>query len=125
VVQPILNHVRFLADIFLLLAIRDGSGLLVQPLLLFGFGFRTVLVEETEGLGRGVAVEGMAELGDGGGNFETEVEDFLLALEADVFGPFDHAGEVAAGLDVLTDTEVAGAFFEEGVLFNISDGNCE
>lgn len=38
----------------------------------------------------------------------------------DVFGPFYHAREVAAGLDVLTDTEVAGAFFDEGIL---STGN--
>ena len=53
---------------------------------------------------------------DRGGNFETEVEDLLLALKAYVFGPFYHAREVAAGLDVLADAEVAGAFFDEGVL---------
>jgi hypothetical protein len=40
-------------------------------------------------------------LGNGGGNLETLVEDNLLALESDVFGPLHEAGEVAGGLDVL------------------------
>lgn len=88
----------------------------MQSLLLLGFSLRLILVEELEGLGGGVAVENVGELGDGGGDFETEVEDLLLALEADVFGPFYHAREVAAGLDVLTDTEVAWALFDERVL---------
>lgn len=57
------------------------------------------------------------ELGDGGGNFEAEVEDFLLALQAYVFGPFDHAREVTTGLDVLANAKVAGAFLDERVLF--------
>lgn len=45
------------------------------------------------------------------------MEDLLLTLQAHVFGPFDHAREIAAWLDVLADAEVAGAFFDEGVLF--------
>ena len=56
------------------------------------------------------------ELSDRGRDFETEMEDFALALETHVFGPFYHAREVAAGLDVLPDAEIAGTFFEEGVL---------
>ena len=52
----------------------------MQPLFLLGFGLWLVLVEELEGLGGGVAVEDVGELGDGGGDFETEVENFLLAL---------------------------------------------
>ena len=55
-------------------------------------------------------------MSDRGWDFEAQVQDLALPLEADVFGPFDHAGEVAAGLDILSDTEVAGAFFDEGVL---------
>ena len=58
----------------------------------------------------------MLELGDCGGDFEAEIEDFLLPLETDVFGPAYHAGEVAAGLDVLSDAIVAGTAFDEGVL---------
>lgn len=59
----------------------------------------------------------MLELGDRRWDFEAEIEDFLLALQADVFGPFYHAREVAAGLDVLADAEVAGTFFEERILY--------
>jgi hypothetical protein len=120
VVQPVLNDVRLLAHILLLLAVGYSSGFLVQPLLLLGFGLGPVLVEEAEGLGCGVAVEGVRELGDGGGHFEAKIQYLLLALETDVFGPFDHAREVAAWLDVLADTEVAGAFLEEGVLICVS-----
>jgi hypothetical protein len=43
----------------------------------------------------------MRELGNGGGNLETLVEDDLLALKADVFGPLDEAGQVGLGTDVL------------------------
>ena len=56
------------------------------------------------------------ELGNGWRHFEAEVEDLALALQANVFGPFDHAREVAARLDVGADAEVAGAFFDERVL---------
>lgn len=44
------------------------------------------------------------------------MQDLALALEAHVLGPFHHAREIAAGLDVLTNAEVAGTFFDEGVL---------
>lgn len=116
VVQAILDHKRLLADILLLLPLAHGRRLLMQPFLLLSLGLRAVFVEKLEGLRGGVAVEMVRELRDRGGYFEAEVEDLLLALEADVGGPFDHAGEVAAGLDVLTDAEVAGAFFDEGAL---------
>lgn len=43
------------------------------------------------------------------------IEDERLT-EADVFWPFYHAGEIAARLDILTDSEIARAFFDEGVL---------
>lgn len=88
----------------------------MQTFLLLSLGFRTVLVEEFEGLRCGVAVEVVGELSDRGGDFEAEVENLLLTLEADVCGPFDHTREVAARLDVLANAEVAGAFFDEGVL---------
>lgn len=116
VVQPVFHRIGFLADILLLLALADGRGLLEQALLLLGLGLGPVLVEELEGLRGGVAVQVVGELGDGGGHLEAEVQDLLLALQADVFGPFHHAGEVAARLDVLADAVVAGAFFDEGVL---------
>lgn len=120
VVETVLDGVRLLADVLLLLAGLDGGGLLVQALLLFGLGFGAVLVEELESLGGGVAVEDVLELGDRRGDLEAHVEDLPLALETDILGPLDHASKVAAGLDVLTDTEVARALLDEGVLVDVS-----
>ena len=90
-IQPILDRVRLLAHILLLLALLYRCRLLEQSLLLLSPGLRLVLVEQLEGLRGGVAVEDVAELGDGGRDFEAEVEDLLLPLQAHVFGPFDHA----------------------------------
>jgi len=115
-VQPILNRIRLLTHILLLLPLIHRRRLLQQPLLLLRLRLRLVFVEQLEGLRGGVAVQHVGELRDGRGDFETQVEDFLLALQADVFGPFYHAREVAAGLDVLAYAEVAGALFDEGVL---------
>lgn len=116
VVETVLHGVGLLADVLLLLALGDSGGLLVDALLLLGLGLRTVLVEELEGLGGGVAVESVGELGNRRGNLQAHVEDLALALQANVLGPFDEAGEVALGLNVLADTEVLGAALNEGVL---------
>lgn len=116
VVQTVLDVVRLLGDILLLLALGDGGSLLDETLLLLGLGLRAVLGEELEGLGSGVAVQGVLELGNGRGNLEAHVQNLLLALEADIFGPLDEAGQVALGLDVLADTEVAGTLLDERVL---------
>ena len=99
VVQAILDEERLSG--LDLLAISDGGsgGLETGLLLLKRLG--AVLVEELEELSRGVLVESVGELGDGGGNLETLVKDNLLALELDVFGPLDEAGQVGLGLDVL------------------------
>ena len=118
VVEAVFDGVGFLAHVLLLLAFFHGRGFFQQSFVLLGFGLGLVFVQELEGLGGGVAVEDVGELGDGWGYFEAEVEDLLLALETYVFGPFDHAGEVAAGLDILADAEVAGTLFDEGVLFD-------
>lgn len=56
------------------------------------------------------------ELSYRGRNFEAEVEDLLLALEADVLWPLYHAGEVTRRLDVLADAEVSGSLLDERVL---------
>lgn len=116
VVETVLDVVRLLGDILLLLALGDGGGLLDETLLLLGLGLRAVLGEELEGLRSGVAVQGVLELGNRRGDLQTHVQNLLLALEADIFGPLDEAGQVALGLDVLTDTEVTGALLDERVL---------
>ena len=116
VVETVLDDVGLLADVLLLLALLDGGGLLGQALLLLGLGLRTVLVEELQDLGGGVAVEDVLELGDRRGHLQAHVEDLALALEQDILGPLHHAREVALRLDVLADTEVAGTLLDERVL---------
>jgi hypothetical protein len=51
VVEAVLGGVGLLAGVLLLLALRDGGGLLGETLLLLGLGLRSVLVEELESLG--------------------------------------------------------------------------
>jgi len=116
VVETVLDGVGLLGDILLLLALGDGGGLLGQTLLLLGLGLRAVLVEELEGLGSGVAVQNLGELGNGRGNLQAHVEDLALTLQADILGPAHHARKVATGLDVLADTEVTGTSLDERVL---------
>lgn len=116
VVETVLDGVGLLGDILLLLALLDGGSLLEETLLLLGLGFRAVLVEELESLGGGVLVQNLGELSQSRGNLQAHLENLLLALEADVLGPLDHAAHVALGLDVLADTEVAGAALDERVL---------
>lgn len=120
VVETVLDGVGLLGDILLLLALLDGGGLLEKTLLLLGLGLRAVLVEELEGLGSGVAVQGVLELSNGRRNLQAEVEDLLLALETDILRPLHHAGEVTLGLDVLADTVVARALLDERVLGDVS-----
>lgn len=120
VVETVLDVVRLFADVLLLLALGDGGGLTLETLLLLGLSLRTVLVEELEGLGSGVAVQGALELSDRRGNLEAEVQDLLLALQADVLGPLDETAEVALRLDVLANTEVAGALLDERVLLTVN-----
>ena len=120
VVETVLGGVWLLADILLLLALLDGGGLLQQTLLLLGLALWAVLVEELEGLCGGVAVEDVLELGNRRWDLETEVQDLLLALETNILGPLHHTGEVATGLDILSDTIVAGALLNERVLSSLA-----
>jgi len=115
-VETVLDSVRLLGNIFLLLTILDSLSLLGQTLLLLSLGLWAVFVEEAEGLGGSVLVESVLELSNCRGNLQTQVEDLLLALHANIFGPFDEPREVAFGLDVLADTEVSGALLDERVL---------
>jgi hypothetical protein len=120
-VETILGSIRLLRDVFLLLALLDGGGLLQQTLLLLGLALGAVLVEELESLCSGVSVEDVLELGNRGWDLETEVQDLLLALQTDIFGPLHHTGEVATRLDVLTDAIVTGALLDERVLPLVSN----
>ena len=120
VVETVLDSVGLLADVLLLLTLLDGGSLLEQTLLLLSLGLRAVLVQELECLGGGVLVQNVLELSERRGNLEAHLEDLLLALKTDVLGPLHHAGDIALGLDVLTDTEVARTLLDEGILWQVS-----
>ena len=63
-----------------------------------------------------VLVNSLLELVEGGRNLQSLEEDSLLALDADVLGPLDEAGQVSLGLDVTTDSKVTSILLEEGAL---------
>ena len=59
----------------------------MQAFFLLRFGLRSILVQQLESLGSGVAVKGILKLGDRRRDFEAHVQDLFLALEADVLWP--------------------------------------
>jgi hypothetical protein len=107
VVETVLGEQGLLGVVGLLVLASVGSGSGETGLLLL-LRLGAVLVEELEQLGSSVLVEGVGELSDGRGNLEALVQDDLLALQADVFGPLDEAGEVTGGLDVLACDSTVG-----------------
>lgn len=116
VVQAVLDNVWLLGHVLLLLALGDGGGLLGETLLLLGGGLRSVLVEQLEGLGGGVLVQRVLELGDGRWDLEPALQDLLLSLQEHVVGPLDESSHVALWLDVLADAEASWSSLEERVL---------
>jgi len=70
-----------------------------------------------------VLIDGVGELSNGWGNLKALHKDGFLSLNADVLGPFDETGEVSLGLNVTTDSEVAGVLNEEGALLVILGGS--
>lgn len=84
-----------------LLLLSSGLSGSLETRLLLLLGLRAVLVKELEQLSSSVLVESVRELSDSRGNLETLAEDDLLALKADVFGPFDETSQVGLGLNVL------------------------
>jgi hypothetical protein len=116
VVEAVLDRVGLLADILLLLALRHRRRLFVQTLLLLGLRLGAILVEQPEALRRKVPVKRVLELRNGRRHLEPQVQDLLLALQPDVFGPLDHARQVPLRLYVLPDAEVLGPPLNLGVL---------
>ena len=86
--------------ILLLVCGGGGSGSLQTGFLLL-LRLGSVLIEKLEQLCGGVLVEGVRKLSDRGWDLESLVQDDLLALQADVFGPLDEAGHVPCGLNIL------------------------
>lgn len=91
--------VSYFGVLLLILSGRGGGSQKTSLLVLLRLG--AVFVKELEQLSGGVLVQSVRELSNGGGDLETLVEDDLLTLKADVFGPLDKAGQVGLGADVL------------------------
>ena len=89
-------------DLLRLRALGSSLRSSVETSLFLLLSLGAVLVEEFKKLCGGVLVQSVGELGNGGGNLQALVENDLLALEADIFGPFNESGQVGLWLDVLT-----------------------
>ena len=57
---------------------------------------------------------------EGWGDLKAVHQNPLLALEEDVTGPTDEAGQIALMLDALANTETTGTLLEERVLLAVS-----
>lgn len=125
VVQPIFDEERLL--VFLLsLAFSSGLSLGFKSGLFLLLGLRTIFVQQLEQLRSRILIKGVGKLSNGGRDLETLVEDDLLPLKADVFGPLDKPGQVSGRLNVLSNAEVFGMGLEERVFgrfnFFLSEG---
>jgi hypothetical protein len=92
------------------------SGELSQTRLLLDASLGAVLAENFEELGLLITSNGALELGNAWWDLQALHKDSLLALDADVLGPSDKAGQVSLGLDVSSDSKVVGVLFEQRFL---------
>jgi len=90
-----------------------GTG--TQSHLLGLFAFRTVLVHQFEHLSGCLTVQSLTELVYRWGDLKTLNENGLVALETDVLGPSDEAAQISLGLDILTNSKVAGFLLNQRV----------
>jgi hypothetical protein len=90
-----------------------GSG--YESLFFLGFVLWGVLGGQFEQLGGGLFVQGLGELVDGRWDLQSSLENRSLPLELDVGWPSNESGQISFWLDILTDAEVLGSFFEERV----------
>ena len=79
----------------------DGSSSRRETGLFLLFRLGPVLVKELEQLSSCVLVEGVCELCNRWRHLQALREYNFLSLKADVFWPFDEAGEISLGLNVL------------------------
>ena len=89
------------SNLGVLIGNSSGSDSLKTGLLLLR-RFGTVFVKKFEKLCSCVLVKSMGELSNGGWDLETLVEDDFLALQTDIFRPFDETSQVCLGTNVLT-----------------------
>ena len=60
-----------------------------------------------------ILVNSFLELVNGRGDLKSLQKDSLLSLNPDIFGPSHKTGEVSLGLDVASNSEVAGVLLKE------------
>jgi hypothetical protein len=113
VIQAVLDNDRLLG--FNLLAFSLGSGSSTKTLLLLSSGLGSVLGGKLEKLGCSVLVQDLGELVDCRGDLEALVQDLLLTLKTNIFGPLDETRKITLGLDILTNAKVAATLLNEGV----------
>lgn len=104
-----------------LLVVLLLSGFL-KTLLLVSLALSGVLGEQFEELVALVLLKSVVELGNAWRHLKALHKDGLLSLDANVARPLDEASQITFGLDITTNTEVAGALFEERVLFISGSG---
>jgi len=96
------------------LSTSQKSGLLLCSI------FWSVLLSKLEEGSGSLSVKGVGELVDHWWDFQSLLENGLLSLKSNVFGPSDESSKVSLRLDILTDSEVLRSLFEERVLlFNL------
>ena len=86
-----------------------------QPLLLLLLCLWSVLVGQLKHLSSCLSVQGLGELVNCRRHFQPLIENSPLPLQPDVAGPFDKAGEVPLGLDVLSNAKILGPLLKQGV----------
>ncbi len=69
-----------------------------------------------------ISVNSSLELVNSRGDLKPLKKDSLLSLNPNVFGPSHESGEVPLGLDVASNSEVAGVLLEEGALALAASG---
>jgi hypothetical protein len=79
-----------------------GFGLCLQAGALLQLCLWAILLQDLEELDGGLLVQSLRELVDWWWDLETLLQDCLVALDADVLGPADEAGEITLWLDVLS-----------------------
>jgi len=94
---------------------RFVSGSSGEALFLLGAGLGAVFSEQFKELTGLITFNCAVELGNGWWNLKALHQNTLLALNSDVLGPSNEAGEVSLRLDVSSDSKVAWVLFEQRI----------
>lgn len=113
VVQAVLDDDGFFSSHLFAGDLGLGSG--KQTSFLLDLGLGAVLVGQLEELRGQVLIEDLGELADCWWHLKALIEDPLLTLETNIFGPLDITGEVALGLDILANAKIFRPLLDQRV----------